>query len=157
MAAISSGLRIGIANYLKTTFDKGIIRFFTGSPPASPNDAETGTLLAEITLNGAAFTPGQPGNGLEFDVVTDDTGQMKTYLVKSLSQLWQGLGLARGNIGYGRVYPNTMVTGASAAALRIDGNASSVGNADFIVSTTQVVPGVPVVVTYMRLVVNGRK
>ncbi len=157
MARISSGTRNLIAVALRAGFAKGILRLFAGTMPASPNDTEAGTLLAEITVGGEPFTPGSPTNGLDFDVITDDAGTMKTYLAKSASQVWQGVGLARGTIGYGRLYANDMITGPSSVANRIDGNASTTGGADFTVTTSQVVPGVPVAVTSMRLVINGKK
>lgn len=157
MARISTGTRNLVAVALRSGFTKGILRFFSGAMPSSPNAAETGVLLAEITVDGLPFTPGNNANGLDFDLITDDPATLKSYLAKHASQNWQGVGLANGVIGYGRLYTNTMVTGDSAAAPRIDGIASALGDADFTVTSSKVVVGVPVVVSSMKLVINGRK
>lgn len=157
MARISTGTRTMIATALRSGFTKGILRLFSGSMPSSPNAAETGTLLAEITVDGLPFTPGNNANGLDFDLVTDDPVTMKTYLAKHAAQNWKGIGLANGVIGWGRLYTNAMTTGDSASASRIDGVASAIGDADFTVTTSRVVVGVPVTVSAMKLVINGRK
>ena len=157
MARISTGTRNLIAVALRSGFTKGILRFYSGAMPSSPNSAETGVLLAEITVDGLPFTPGNNANGLDFDLITDDPVTLKSYLAKHASQNWQGVGLASGVIGYGRLYTNAMVTGDSAVAPRIDGVASSLGDADFTVTSSRVVVGVPVVVSAMKLVINGRK
>lgn len=60
----------------------GVIRIYTGSPPSDPDDAATGTLLAELTLSDPAFgaaIDADPGaiataNSITGDTSADDTG-----------------------------------------------------------------------------------
>lgn len=157
MARLSPGLGSLIASAVRSGFTKGVLRLYTSTMPNNPHEAEVGTLLAEITAGGLPFTPGMVTNGLDFDIITYDEVTMKTYLAKAAAQVWQGVGLANGTIGWGRLYANAMIVGETQVGVRLDGNASNLGDSDFTVSTNRVVVGVPVIVSAMRLVINGRK
>lgn len=102
------------------TFKNGVLAIYSGTQPASADDAETGTLLCLITKGGGAFTPGQPGSGLNFG--TPVNGQIN----KADSEEWKGTVLATGTAGWFRFYDNSYTTGASTTAKRFDGNISTV-------------------------------
>ena len=57
---ISTGLRDALLDTgsLKTTLDGGFIHIYSGTPPATPDDAITGTLLATIYSDGGAGPTG---------------------------------------------------------------------------------------------------
>ena len=149
MYKLSSGARQSLLDAYKNTFNDGVIRVYSGVAPASPDDAETGTLLAEITVDGAAFTPGMPGAGLSFDVITHESGQ--SVLAKTASENWMGTGLAQGQAGYFRMYDNNRVTGESTTAKRIQGTVGT-ANADLQLASVNIVAGVPVTVNNLTIV-----
>lgn len=104
----------------KAAYTHGLMGIFGGaSMPASPNLAETGTLLALITFNGLTVTPGVLANGLTFGATSAGV------LVKS-EDIWRGIGLEAAGTGteatYWRLYSNAYQTGASEEALRMDGD-----------------------------------
>jgi hypothetical protein len=135
-----------ICNAFKTAYANGVIGIFGGaSQPADANDAETGTLLALITLANGAFTPGNATNGLEFD------SPVNGVLPKAAAETWSGLGLAAAGSGvtatYFRFYANAYVTGASTTAVRYDGAISTSSLAELQMGVTTVVQNVPVVIS----------
>jgi|GEM_PF-518628 len=81
-------------------FKHGVIRIYSGAVPAAPEDAETGTLLLEITEGSGAWVGDVDTNGLLFDEVTDGV------VDKDISQVWSGVGIATGTATYGRLYDN---------------------------------------------------
>jgi len=143
MFKLSTGLRQSLLTAYKTAFNDGVIGIYAGQAPANPKDAETGTLLAWITQNGNAFTPGQPDNGLSFDAITNEAAQ--SVLAKSAAEVWQGTGLATGQAGYFRFYDNSRVTGESSVAVRFQGTVGT-ANADMILGSVNIKAGVPVTV-----------
>src|SRR5688500_2451873 len=67
-----------LADSLGTAFDSGSLKSYTGSQPASANDAASGTLLATITLPADSFAGAASGvaskSGTWSDTV-DTSGQ----------------------------------------------------------------------------------
>jgi hypothetical protein len=64
---LSTTVRNALANQIKSSIDTGAgaggtIKIYTGSQPATPQDAATGTLLATITLPKPSF--GSAANGV---------------------------------------------------------------------------------------------
>jgi hypothetical protein len=55
---------------LRDQFMNGVLRIFSGVIPSTADSAITGTLLAQLTLAGGAFTAGQFANGLQFGAAT---------------------------------------------------------------------------------------
>jgi hypothetical protein len=103
------------ANGLRGIMKNGRIEVYSSSQPASADDAVRGTLLGYITKDGAAFTPGSPTNGLQFDA---PVGRV---LSKAASQVWKFVAIAAGTIGWGRFTGNAADAGASSTTLpRID-------------------------------------
>ncbi|MDX9893855.1 MAG: hypothetical protein RBS34_00315 [Desulfofustis sp.] len=108
----------------------GVLRFFTGAQPATADDAETGTLLLQVTISSGAFTPGAATNGLNFDDTTT------TIITKEPAEIWSGVGLADGTAGWFRFYDNTRTTGASTTAKRFDGSCATSGGQATMASTS---------------------
>jgi len=127
MERISTGLRNEIMKVGGKSYADALanctLHIFSGTQPASADDAETGTLLVPITDSSGAFTSGVATNGLNWgDCVAG-------ILSKLASQVWSGVAVASGQAGWFRIYANTVVTGASTTAIRIDG-AINLSNAE---------------------------
>jgi hypothetical protein len=145
----STGYKNARAAAVKTIFDYGVIRLYSGSRPASADLAETGTLLAEITNDGGAFTPGvQDGAGLRFD------GPVNGALSIKAGQNWKTNAiLATGTIGYGVLYDNGRVLGADPNSVRTYFTVGMSG-ADMNLSRTSVTAGEPFTLTGATLTVQ---
>lgn len=131
-SAVTAGSN-GLAGILKD----GIIEIYSGSQPATADSAVTGTLLATVTQNAGAFTPGVATNGLEFNAPSGNT------LTKASGETWQYTGVAAGTAGYFRFKGNAVDAGGSSTSLpRIDGSIGTISG-DMILSTTTIVIGTP--------------
>ena len=119
----------------KSLLDNGIIHIYSGTQPASADDAETGTLLLKITVASGAFVAGSPTNGLSFRQIISGV------LSKDDGEVFSGVGLATGVAGWGRYYSNAYVTGASINAIRFDGTVGVTDGAQFKLSSTNIVLG----------------
>lgn len=110
MANVSNGLEnayfgnVGFRGAL-TNF---VVRVYTGSLPTDANQAPTGTLVAEFTLNGDGSTP------LNF------LAPVGGVLAKDPSVIWRATGLAVGTGGYARFCLPADVGGVSTTAYRVD-------------------------------------
>lgn len=139
MLRFSTGLRNGILNAtgIKEAMADGVLRIYSGAQPASADNAVSGTLLLEVTVDGGAFSHGSATNGLEFDAPAAGV------LSKAAAETWRGTGLADGVAGWFRFCANPVDGGGSSTTLaRIDG---SVGRsaADLNLSNVNIVTGVP--------------
>lgn len=105
---------------LADIFRCGVIDIYSGSQPASADAAETGTKLLRFSLASGAVVAGVGTNGLLFEDSASD-GEIE----KSTAQVWSGVGLAAGTAGWARLYDNSITTGASTTACRIDMNCST--------------------------------
>lgn len=99
---------------LKDILANAVAAVYTGSQPTSADAAETGTLLGYITVNGGAFTPGSPANGLNWDASVDGI------CAKPSAEEWAIIPIADGTAGYIRIYDNSRTTGLSTTAKRFD-------------------------------------
>ena len=134
-----------ICTAVKNAYANGVLAIYGGaSQPADANDAETGTLLALITVASGAFTPGVATNGLHFD---DPSAGV---LSKAAAETWSGVGLAAAGTGttatYFRFYDNIMDVGASPTGLRFDGAIGTTSAAELQMSVSTIVSGAPVVI-----------
>jgi hypothetical protein len=118
----------------KSLLDNGIIHVYSGTQPASADDAETGTLLLKLTVASGAFVAGSPDNGLSLRQIISGV------MVKDDGEVWSGVGLATGTAGWFRYYANDYVTGASNNAIRFDGTVGTSG-AQLILTSTNIVLG----------------
>lgn len=102
----------------------GVIKIFSGTPPANTETADTGTLLATLTPSATAFpasaTNASPrGAKATANAVSPDTNAAAT-----------------GTAGYFRVYPHTPTTTNAV----LQGNCGT-SAADMILNTTSIVAG----------------
>lgn len=58
---------------IRDNANSGILRIYTGSRPASPETAATGTLLAELTLNATAFGAASGGALTAASITRDES------------------------------------------------------------------------------------
>lgn len=112
----------GLINYVmdtgsfKQAFTNCHMTFYAGARPASADDAPTGTVLGEGTLNGDPFTEGAATNGLNFDDAV-----LKT-ISKAAAETWKITCTANGTIGWFRIKANAVdANGVSTTAIRADG------------------------------------
>lgn len=84
-------------------YTEGKLRIYTGSPPASPSSAVTGTLLVEIDLNDPSFDAAGTGSTGRADVITSPalTATITTSGTAGYFRFTDkdGLGIFDGNIG----------------------------------------------------------
>jgi len=129
---------------LKTAFDKGIMRIYSGPRPASCNDAETGTLLCTITKDGAAYTEVDGTNGLEFNAPATTAGVSE--LLKKTGDVWADLAAdGTGQAAWYRFFPlGAGKTGASTTVPRVDGSVGTTSSYDLQMLNLTVNVGEPV-------------
>jgi len=154
---LSTGCRTDALEDLKSRYDGAVLRFFPADQPASADNDEGVDHLVEITVDGLAFTPGSQTNGLDFGDITNDAQFIQSILSKPAGVTWKGRGVRAGTIGWGRLYTNERITGASTTGSRIDGHASTASGDDFQVSTATVEVGVEVTVSAMNLRLKYQK
>lgn len=97
------------------------LKIFTGAPPADADTAEAGSELVQITVSSGAFTKGTATNGLDFDAPSAGV------LSKASGETWSGTASATGTAGWWRLYDNSLITGASSTAIRMDGTVAASG------------------------------
>jgi len=135
---LSTGLRDAMVgaggSSMADALNDGIIKIYTGSQPADADSAETGTLLATITQDSAAFTSGVATNGLSFGAASSGSA------AKTSGEVWSGVAVATGTAGWFRFFANTVVEGASTSGVRFDGNIATSG-ADMNMANTSITSG----------------
>ncbi len=128
--SLSTGLRDGIlgTSALQALLDGGEINIWSGSAPASADDAATGVLLVTVgegSSNGTDAT-------LEFQT-TITSGVMS-----KRSTTWDGIGLADGTAGYFRYCASTAdAHGSSTTEVRVQGSVATSG-AELNMSSTSI-------------------
>ena len=115
-AMLDSGITTIIGN-------AGLLRIYTGAPPATVAAAATGTLLAELVM-ASPFAPGAAAGVLTPGAITQDSSAD-----------------ASGTAGYFR-----MLTSGAVAVLQGTVTVTG-GGGDLTLNTTSIVAGVPVLVT----------
>jgi len=108
-------------------FRNCVLDIYSGSRPTTADAIETGTKLCRITLGGGAFVSGSPDNGINFEVDDDGNIVLMEDPATGADQILQGVGLVTGSALFGRLYANTVVTGASTSAVRMDGRVATSG------------------------------
>lgn len=117
MATLSTGLASRLLG--NESFEQlmrwGAIDLYSGTAPASPDLQATGTLLARITRDGLAWTPGSSVGGLEWR-------RDGRFAVPALDHVWQLTVLVTGTPTWFRIRANPVETGVSSSdVLRVDG------------------------------------
>lgn len=99
--------------------DKCFINVYSGTQPASANDAASGVLLYTLTNNADGVT------GLTWDIPVNGS------ISKTPAELWRGVALAAGNAGWFRIYEaGSDPSIASTTAVRADGAISTSGSSE---------------------------
>lgn len=119
----------------KNAYANGVLAIYSGSQPATADEAETGTLLCLITRDAQPHTAGSPANGLNFG--TPASGVVD----KASGEVWSGIILATGVAGWFRFYANDHVTGASTTAKRFDGDISPSSSSELQMANTSLTAG----------------
>lgn len=116
-------------------FRYGCIEVRSGPQPATADMAATGILLARITRDGLAWTPGQIDGGLEF-------ARSGRYAMKASNHVWRLKGIATGVAGWCRLVGNAEDDGLVSTFLpRIDGLVNTpdfVGDVQLIISNLNI-------------------
>ena len=139
---------------LADLFLNGRLDIYSGTQPSDADTAEAGTLLMTVTDASGAFVSAAPDNGLRFELEADCTlGEIE----KLATQVWSGVGLAAAGssgtvAGWWRLYANTVVTGASTSAIRIDGSCSGTSG-QMIMSSTTIKTGQTVTVDTFKIAI----
>jgi len=130
---------------VKSVMANGVIHGYSGPQPATADAAESGDLLIIYTKDSGAFTPGVSTNGLNMGVSTDGV------LAKDTTEVWSGVGLAAAGtgtaVGHFRWYDNSVTTGASTTAVRIDGAIGTSSSYEIQMSNTTIVEDGPSTIT----------
>lgn len=136
---ISTGLRNAMLSggTLKATLDGGYIHIYSGTPPASPNDEITGTLLATIYSDG-----GSADAGLNFDASAADG-----VLAKAPAETWDNsdttnvaTGTATHYLHVASAESDGTAIDASTTAERILGSVGTAGT-DMVMGNTELTSG----------------
>lgn len=100
----------------KTVFNLCKINIYSGSQPATPDSAATGTLLCTITVSGG-------GTGLTWNAAA-----VANAIDKNSGETWSGTVLADGTAGWFRAYEaGGTPAGASTTEARFDGSVATSG------------------------------
>jgi hypothetical protein len=86
---------------LKTALANGVIHLYSGSQPASPEAAPTGTLIGSIQLSGGTWAAGTATYGLEFGTAAGGS------ISKAAAENWLFTCVTGGTVGWGRFIANT--------------------------------------------------
>lgn len=139
MTTLSTAARNAAADAIAALVDggsgAGLLRIYTGSAPAGPGSAPTGTKLVEIALNDPAFAAAATGVA-DLDV----------------SPALSGTGLAAGTAGWARIVDSTQGAGSGLAVM--DLTVSTVGGGgDVQLATLTISVGLTVDITSGNLTV----
>lgn len=95
---------------LKTALANGVIYLYSGSQPATPEAAPTGTLIGAISQNGGTWAAGTATYGLEFGTAAAAS------LSKASGETWTFTCTTAGTVGWGRFIANTTAGSGSLSA-----------------------------------------
>ncbi|MGI5171889.1 hypothetical protein ACQEU3_46860 [Spirillospora sp. CA-253888] len=133
MAKINDDARNAAANAIAALIDggssAGMLRIYTGTAPATPGTAPTGTKLVEITLNDPAFATASSGSAA-LDVTPALTGT----------------GLANGTAGYARLVDSTQAAGSGLGVIDLTVSATG-GGGEVQLATLSISTGLTVDLT----------
>lgn len=137
---ISTAARSAAASAMAALVDGGSgaghLRIYTGSQPATPDTAPSGTLLADFTLSDPAYTEAS-------GVATLDVTPAVT-----------ATGVAAGTAGWFRVLDSTQAAGSGLGVY--DGSVTATGGGgDLTLATTTVSVGLSVEITSATLTMPG--
>ena len=139
---LSTGLRdyMMATGAFKTGMDGSYVNIYSGTAPASPDDAIPGgaTLLCTVSVGGTA-------TGVTFEA-TATAG----LLVKAAGETWEGTNLADGTATWFRLAPTADAGASSPTALRVQGSVGQAG-ADLNITNTSLTTGAVQSVDYFSI------
>lgn len=121
----------GTGGSVTGTFAAPKLRILTGAPPATTATAQSGTLLAEMTLPNDFFAAASNGT-------------------KSLSGTWTTTATATGTAGYYRIVDNAGTTAHEQGTITATG-----GGGDMTLDNTSIATGQTVTVTAKTITAGG--
>lgn len=124
----STGCLNSLATHFGADFANVFLDFYTGSQPASSDDAPTGTKLVTFSVNhaGTGGAWGTPAAGV---------------IDKDPAEVWQGVGLANGAPGWWRLRLGSDTGVSSTTEKRVDGTVAASGadvNFAYVIETGKV-------------------
>ena len=140
---VSTGLRNALLDSasLKGILDGGFLDIYSGTIPATADDALTGATLLCRVSNG--------GSGLTFD-----TNAVGGVLSKNPSEVWQGLNTASGVASFFRFVSASDTGAASDTEERIQGTVAVLG-ADLNISNTSLTVSAPQAIQFFYVALPG--
>lgn len=133
MAIINSTAQNAAADAITGVVDGGtgaaVLRVYTGTAPANPGTAPTGTKLLELTLNDPAFAAASAGVAA-LDVSPEVTAT----------------GLADGTAGWARIVDSTQAAGSGLGVIDLTVSATG-GGGELQLATTTISTGLTVPIT----------
>ena len=136
----STGARNGLAGTqgIVELFNNGFITIYTGSQPASADNAEAGGALCTISSSSgtAGLQLGTAGAGA----------------ISKAATVWSGTNGTGGVAGWFRLYDGNKTTGSSGTAIRMDGNVG-VSGSDMVLANTTLVLGATLTIDQFTLTV----
>jgi hypothetical protein len=128
------------ASSIKEIFKNGKIKIYSGTQPASANDAPTGTLLVTITVNGTS-------QGISFNEASNGS------ISKNPTEVWSGTAVASGTAGWFRLQTYGDTESLSEADERIDGAIATSG-AELNMSNTYISAGAVQTISVFDITIN---
>ena len=139
---ISSGLRDYLmeTGSFKAGMDGSYLKIYSGTAPASPDDAVPGgaTLLCTVSVSGGATG------------VTLEASATAGQLLKAAGESWEGVNAATGTATWFRLAPTADAADASTSALRVQGTVAQSG-ADLNITNTSLTSGATQTVDYFSV------
>jgi hypothetical protein len=129
------------ASSIREIFKNGKIKIYSGTQPASANDAPTGTLLVTITVNGTS-------QGISFNEASNGT------ISKNPTEVWSGTAVASGTAGWFRLQTYGDTESLSEVDERIDGAIATSG-AELNMSNTYIASGAVQTISVFDITINA--
>lgn len=129
------------ASSIKEIFKNGKIKIYSGTQPASANDAPTGTLLVTITVNGTS-------QGISFGEASNGS------ISKNPTEVWSGTAVASGTAGWFRLQTYGDTESLSEVDERIDGAIATSG-AELNMSNTYISAGAVQTISVFDITINA--
>lgn len=123
------------ANSFASIFGGGRILLYSGTRPATADASAGGSPVARVTNAGLVWAPADV-SGLQFE-------QSGAWISKSVAQDWKLVGLENSTFTWFRLYGGSELdTGADSLDYpRLDGDASDIASADFVLPSITVSTG----------------
>ena len=141
----------------RQTFENFIMRGFAENRPSSADAAEPGSPVVEFTLNGGAFTPGSPLNGLNFGIRDGEYIRRAIDPETAASEVWRAVPTQTATIRSICAYSNDVVTGASVNSSRFWCTVTGPNQGGDVILTNgpTVTLDIPVDIVSVKIIIKG--